>query len=251
MEFFRIQHLLSNIKRKDMKAKVLIAILISSMTGLFAQVTTGTISGKVVSEMDGEIIPGCKIWIETESGKRFVASSLDGKYSMDAIKPGVYTVYALCATFDSCIVKNVTINPDAITFLDLKMPIKSSGTVTVIYTAPVIDPELPRLRIPTAYIAQSPDIRNPLALLSSYSSEIKYVEGSGQVIIRGSRPGDAVYYIDGVKMTDMSSVPGVSIGSLEAYTGGIPAKYGDTTGGVVSLETKSYFDLYNAWLATQ
>ena len=45
----------------------------------------------------------------------------------------------------------------------------------------------------------------------------------------------------------MTSVPGVSIGALEAYTGGIPAKYGDTTGGVIVLETKSYFDLYNAW----
>jgi len=38
---------------------------------------------------------------------------------------------------------------------------------------------------------------------------------------------------------------------MEAYTGGIPAKYGDTTGGVVILETLSYFDLYNAWLAGQ
>jgi hypothetical protein len=27
------------------------------------------------------------------------------------------------------------------------------------------------------------------------------------------------------------------------YTGGIPAKYGDTMGGVVVLETKGYFDL--------
>jgi hypothetical protein len=28
------------------------------------------------------------------------------------------------------------------------------------------------------------------------------------------------------------------------YAGGIPAKYGDAMGGVIVLETKSYFDLY-------
>jgi outer membrane receptor protein involved in Fe transport len=116
----------------------------------------------------------------------------------------------------------------------------------------IVDPNIPRIKIPTEYIEQSSQIRNPLALLAGYSSEIQLPEGGGgQVIIRGSRPGDAVYYIDGVKMTDMSAVPGVAIGGLEAYTGGIPAKYGDTTGGVIILETKSYFDLYNAWLVGQ
>jgi outer membrane receptor protein involved in Fe transport len=42
-------------------------------------------------------------------------------------------------------------------------------------------------------------------------------------------------------------VPGSSIGGVTVYTGGIPAKYGDTTGGVIILETKSYFDLYREW----
>ena len=47
----------------------------------------------------------------------------------------------------------------------------------------------------------------------------------------------------------MGSIPGVAVQGLEAYTGGIPAKYGDTTGGVVVLETKGYCDLYYAWKA--
>lgn len=234
-----------------MKLKWIIALIIGWTTVVKAQVTTGTIMGKVTSEFDEEIVINCKVWIETESGKRFVGSDLNGKYSMDAIKPGVYTVYAYSGQYDTLKVNNVKVNADVITFLDLKMPTKSIGVVEYVYVEPVVNREIQRVQIPTAYIQQSPDIRNPLALLSSYTSDIQYNQVSGQVMIRGSRPGDAIYYIDGVKMTDMSSVPGVSIASVDAYTGGVPAKYGDTTGGVICLETKSYFDLYNAWLARQ
>ncbi len=68
----------------------------------------------------------------------------------------------------------------------------------------------------------------------------------GQIIVR---IGD---YIDGVKQDDnLRGVPGSSIGSLTVYVGGVPAKYGDVTGGVVVIETKSYFDLYNQWKNTQ
>jgi hypothetical protein len=35
------------------------------------------------------------------------------------------------------------------------------------------------------------------------------------------------------------------------YTGGLPAKYGDTLGGVVVMETKGYFDLYRQWEANE
>ena len=54
-----------------------------------------------------------------------------------------------------------------------------------------------------------------------------------------------------MKADNISSIPGAALRGLEAYTGGIPAKYGDTTGGVVVLETKGYFDLYYAWKARQ
>ena len=30
----------------------------------------------------------------------------------------------------------------------------------------------------------------------------------------------------------------------QVYPGGLPAKYGDVTGGVVAIDTKSYFDLW-------
>jgi outer membrane receptor protein involved in Fe transport len=85
-------------------------------------------------------------------------------------------------------------------------------------------------------------------MLANSNSEITKTENN-QLIIRGSRAGDVIYYVDGVKMNTMQSIPGAAIGGMTVFTGGVPAKYGDTTGGVVVLETKSYFDLYYAWKA--
>ena len=82
------------------------------------------------------------------------------------------------------------------------------------------------------------------------SSEVRKTE-DGELVFRGARKGDMIYLIDGVKTRDAGSLPGVSIGRMQVYTGGLPAKYGDTLGGVVVIESKSYFDLYRSWESDQ
>lgn len=44
-------------------------------------------------------------------------------------------------------------------------------------------------------------------------------------------------------ITGEIGIPGLAIGAMKVYTGGVPAKYGDVNGGVIVVETKSYFDL--------
>jgi len=54
--------------------------------------------------------------------------------------------------------------------------------------------------------------------------------------------------VDGIKIQGGNmSVPGRGVGSVSLYTGGVPAAYGDFTGGVIIIETKSYSD----WLVEQ
>jgi TonB-dependent Receptor Plug Domain. len=66
-------------------------------------------------------------------------------------------------------------------------------------------------------------------------------------MIRGARSGNMAYFIDGVKVNGVGKIPGAAIGGLTVYTSAIPAKYGDTSGGVIIMETKSYADLYRRW----
>ncbi len=234
-----------------MKCKaILILALIGLASGLNAQVTTGTISGYVYEANSKIVLPYAKVWIETESGKRQALSDETGKYKIDALKPGTYNLSAAPSQYDTTVISQIVVNPDGITTVDAYCSQGTIlGTVIIRYSEPLITKDVPRILILQEDIKLSLNIRDPKALLAGMSSEVQMPEGTNQVIIRGSRPGDAIFYIDGVKANDMSSIPGVAIQGLEAYTGGIPAKYGDTTGGVVVLETKSYFDLLSAWRA--
>lgn len=237
-----------------MKIKLALTIIAAACVQfLSAQGGLGTISGYVYQADDSTtVIPLTRVWVETEGGNRTVKTNFDGKYKIDALKPGVYNLYAANTLYDSILVSDISVTPDGITTVDTYLTQDNVlGIIEIIHTPDLIEKDIPKLKIGVEQIENSPFVRDPKGLLAGTSSDIQQVEGTGDIIVRGSRPGDAIYYIDGVKATDLGNLPGISLQGIEAYTGGIPAKYGDTTGGVIILETKSYFDLYYAWKATQ
>lgn len=67
------------------------------------------------------------------------------------------------------------------------------------------------------------------------------IEIGGEDYVRGARAGSLSYYLDGGLILGSPEIPLCSLGYYHIYTGYIPAKYGDTVGGVVVMETRSYF----------
>lgn len=231
------------------KLSLLFAILFL-VFDVTAQTATGTIYGKVFQPDSTTTIAFSKVWVETPGGNVGQQTDIDGKFKITGLKPGTYILYATAVGFEKRGYQ-VEVVPEGLHKQDLVMGTNTLPVIVIDPGAPKIETDIISIRIPTTDIAKSPYIRDPKGLLVGTSSDIKMAEGSTDIIIRGSRPGDAVYYVDGMKMDDMTMLPGAAIGSLQAYTGGVPAKYGDTTGGVIILESKSYFDLYYAWKAMQ
>jgi outer membrane receptor for ferrienterochelin and colicin len=56
--------------------------------------------------------------------------------------------------------------------------------------------------------------------------------------VRGTRDGSTDTYIDGVKVRGSASVPQGAIDQVSVLTGGMPAQYGDVTGGIIAITTK-------------
>ena len=232
-----------------MKVKLLIASLLLG-AAVQAQVTNGTLRGTVVDE-DNATIPSASIFLEGNGSIIKQKTEVDGGFKMSALKPGLYTLKAFAFGKDTTIIAEVEINPESITnigSIELQMGSIMGKKIIVPYKRPLINIEH-KIEIPLSDIENSPFVQDPKRLFAASNSDVVMQEGSDEMIIRGSRPGDVIYYVDGVKSSDLNGVPGVGIKSMMGYTGGIPAKYGDTTGGVVILETKSYFDLYYAWKA--
>jgi Ca-activated chloride channel family protein len=62
-------------------------------------------------------------------------------------------------------------------------------------------------------------------------------ESFNEIHIRGSRNGTEAYYLDGIRISNPDAIPKSYIGNVSVYTNGIPANYGDLTGGVIAVES--------------
>jgi len=61
--------------------------------------------------------------------------------------------------------------------------------------------------------------------------------------IRGARTEQNAYYLDGMRLNSLNGIPKSYIQEVQVLTGGIPACYGDATGGIISIQGKSWQDV--------
>lgn len=219
---------------------------------ILAQEALGEVLGEVVDKKSGFPLVDAHIYMD-DNGRRYQAKTdLDGRFRISAVPAGTYQL-------------NIRYQEDTLKGLRVEVPLDgffNTGLIAfssniqehdpVIFKyrdqVRLIDGNLPTTSLTSKEIDKSPLKFNVKGLVASMTSEVRMTE-DGELFFRGARKGDMIYIVDGVKTVNLSAVPGVSIGNMMVYTGGLPAKFGDTLGGVVVIESKSYFDLYRAWNA--
>lgn len=228
------------------------AVLLGSQ--LFAQQTMGEVIGEVVDKKSGFPLVDAHVFIDDNDRRYQAKTDLDGRFRISAIPSGTYilNVRQFEDTLKGLIVEvpmDGFFNTGKIQFSN---NILEQGPVIVTHGRDIklIDGNLPVVTLTSKEIDKSPDKFNVKNLVVSMTTDVRMTE-DGELVFRGARKGDMIYLIDGVKTSNAGSVPGVSIGKMMVYTGGLPAKYGDTLGGVVVMESKGYFDLYRSWEASQ
>jgi TonB-dependent Receptor Plug Domain len=204
-----------------------------------AQTNSGEVFGRILN-LDGKPIEYVKVYVQI--GETYIKAQTDenGKFKLSAVASGNLDLIAVFEKDTSR--KEIYVpNEGFYNARDWKIGVKVIGDVVVGPTMINITPGAPT-GITGEDMEHSPNLRNPGQLLAGRNSEVSMTE-DGDMIIRGSRAGDVVYMIDGVRIQNIAAIPGAAMKGMMVYTGAIPAKYGDTTGGVVILESKGYFDL--------
>jgi len=225
-------------------------ILILSLGRVCGQQGPGEINGKVFFKKGGKTAIGATVSTQINGNVFGTFVDIDGKYTLKPLPPGYYLIEFTYTGFLPFEIQTVEVTANSITFLKdvhLEEKINDLPIFRVpgyVYELPLIDIEDPKkMKVTRAELINSPNRQNPTAIVANISPEIKKGPDQ-QLYFRGSRANSMITFIDGVKlMGSISGVTGNSIRSITVYTGGLPAKYGDTLGGVIALETMSYQDM--------
>lgn len=210
----------------------------------------GEIHGRVF-DAEGTPVSFANVAADRGEGPLTTVADEEGRFVLKPLVPGTYTVRISFVGMVTSERTEVVVNPGKITRMNEEKLISQLDLPDLQVSAskwepPLIDPEEPgKLMIVASQLKNSPVRKNPVAVIQAFSPDVYRAPGSDELYFRGSRSDAMVYFVDGVKVSGrLSGVPPASIARITVYTGGLPARYGDVTGGVVAIETKSYFDLY-------
>ncbi len=219
-----------------------LVLLLSAFSYGYAQVGSGSLVGTITDATTGESLPFANVVLENK-GNQIAAGSadFDGKYNLRPIPPGTYDLLISYVGYTTKKITGVIISSDQLKKQDVKLqPGVSLGPVEVVaYKIPLIEID----KNTQGGTVSSEDIKSMAVRSASdvaktiggvYSKD----DGSSGLNIRGARTSSSDVYIDGVKVIGSANLPKEAIGEVSVITGGIPAQYGDVTGGLTIITSK-------------
>lgn len=237
-------HTIEKCNSKSILWLIMFAILLLPSLKSNAQ-NVGNIDGYVISSIDSLPVPSAHVIITAGAKKYGVVTNEKGYFIAKAIEPGTYTVTVSYSGFESWNKNNVPVN----TNLSTQMGKIYLGSVMLDqteifgsnYESPIINIDGGVIKtMERKELENLPDATNIPAVLASMSSEFYVGEDATEMHFRGSREDMTAFYVDGMRVSSTDGIPSSALRSITVYGGGIPARYGDLTGGVVVIETMSY-----------
>lgn len=225
-----------------LRAAALTVIAFLSFTIAAFAGQTGEIKGTVFDET-GQPVP--QVIVKIMAGETMTSNTttdFDGKYIIKNLNTGTYDLHFQMLGFKTIVRTGINIHPGKTVYINAVMSgIMLDSTEVIAYVPPMVEPEMS-----TVTMMNSEELQNLASgtldinmAVVAMSSEVQEAPDGG-IYMRGSRTGSTEYMIDGMKIIGSTDVPSLAISGLMVLTGGVPAEYGDFTGGLVVISTKDY-----------
>ncbi len=222
---------------------LLVVLAVVLANGVFGQ--SGTLKGKVVDKSTGEAIPFAAVVIVSKPGEPTVvgtASDIDGNYTLKPIPAGKWCLMVQVVGYNTLQIDNVIVKADKIDMQNYALMPKTQQIAevqVVAYKVPLIDKD----NTQTGETVTADDIEKmpgrSVMQVASTVAGVSSRDGNGVGNIRGARGGNTIF-VDGIRVSNSSlNIPKSAQEQVQVITGGMSAKYGDVTGGVVSITTKN------------
>lgn len=205
------------------------------------------LQGKIVDEETKEPVLFCNVALyKNDVLLQGVESDVDGNYAFSNIDPGTYDIEVSYVGYQTQRLAGILVVAGKVNRADVEL---SAGlvldeVVVTDYKVPLIEQD----NTTSGGVVTSEQIRNlptkSISTIAATTAGISSRDGE-QVAIRGSRTNATYYYVDGVRVLQSSLIPQSEIDQLQVITGGIEARYGDVTGGIISITTKGPSNVFS------
>ncbi len=229
-----------------MKKFYLLPLLVLSMTAaLYAQ--TGELQGRVYDEATNEGIPFASVLLEQQGLQKYIGQTDDeGRYTIKPIVPGTYDLRVQYLGYQPVILTGVRVIAEQISFQNVAM--KASATLLPEIKV-VSDKLIEAGKTATGSTLDKTEIenlptRNTINMASLTAAVFQRDDNRG-LNVAGARENATMYLVDGIRMRGSLNLPQSSIEQLSVITGGLPAKYGDVLGGLVTITTRGPSQQYH------
>lgn len=232
---------------------ILFSLLLLSNTLIYAA-GTGKIAGKVTDAQTGEELIGINVLVEgTSTG---AATGVDGRYVINNIEPGVYSLVFSGVGYQKKIVTNVRVASDFTTTIDMQLSSEAIGLETIIVeaTRPMVRKDLTSSQtIVDEGQIQSLPVESLDQILTLQAGITK--GAGGEIHIRGGRSTEIAYNVNGVStinpfdFTKTVSISTNAVQELSVVSGTFNAEYGNALSGIVNTVTKEGGSIYRGTLS--
>ncbi len=235
---------------------------------LVAQTSYGSLTG-AVTDISGGVVADVVVRVKNvDTGVTVqTATTGAGLYNVTSLVPGQYTVEAEKSGFEKTLVGSVTILSSQTATIDITIKVgQTSTTITVTAQAPLLTTSTQavattveqELAANLPYAERStlgatilvPGVRGDPATPNQVASEnpgiaTGFIVPAATLRVGGAFPGRTSILVDGSDVTQTSypragiSVSGDMVRETTVITGGLPAEYGRSQGGVIIQATRS------------
>jgi len=225
-----------------MQRKLLVLVLITALVPalLFA---TGKIRGKVIDAGSGEPLVGANVvLVGTSMG---AASNVSGEFTVLNVPPGTYTLKTSYVGYQTITLSNIRVNNDLTTEANFQLPAEgvTVGTVEIVAERPMINKSATNaVRIVDAEFFQKVPARG---INTAIVTQPGVVFQNNNIYIRGGRPDEVGFRIEGVGVNDMLfggravSVTAEAVEQIQVQAGGFNAEYGGANAGIVQTQLRT------------
>jgi hypothetical protein len=231
---------------------------VAAVAGAAAQETTGTISGRIV-DAQGLAVPGVTVTVTGSQGAKTVVSDTEGRFTVPFLTPGLYAVHAELQGFNAVDRSDVQARLGQTVEIPVTLQIGTlTESIQVHGGSPAVDTTSTTIgaNLDSTTLSRLPVGRrfsDTLYLTPGVSTGGNV--GIANPSIEGSSGLENQYVVDGVNITNGGygalgsySIVFGSLGNgtpydfmqeIQVKTGGYEAEFGQATGGVINVVTKS------------